>query len=82
MIHGSFPENNLVGRRLALSGRALDGGAGVEPILYAPHGGSFPIIVRDVGVVGTVTVSGLPQAEDHALVLEVLGTFLGASHAP
>ena len=66
----------LVGRRLAVTGRVLDESSGVEPILYAAHGGCFPIIVRDVGVVGTVTVSGLPQAEDHALVVEALETFL------
>jgi uncharacterized protein (UPF0303 family) len=72
----------LVGRRLALAGKDLDEGFGVEPILHAAHGGSFPIIVRDVGVVGTVTVSGLPQAEDHALVVEVLRTFLGLPPAP
>jgi uncharacterized protein (UPF0303 family) len=68
----------LVGRRLALRGKVLDEASGVEPIRYAAHGGCFPIIVRDVGVVGTVTVSGLPQADDHALVVEVLRTFLGA----
>ncbi len=72
----------LVGRKLALAGRDLDEASGVEPILYAAHGGSFPIIVRDVGVVGTVTVSGLPQAEDHALVVEVLRTFLGVPQTP
>jgi uncharacterized protein (UPF0303 family) len=38
--------------------------------------------VRDVGVVGTVTVSGLPQAADHALVVEVLRTFLGVPQTP
>ncbi len=43
---------------------------------YAPHGGSFPLTIRGVGVVGTITVSGLPQAEDHALVVETLQTFL------
>ena len=50
----------------------------LEPLLFAAHGGSFPITVRDVGVIGTVTVSGLPQAQDHALVVEALQTFLGA----
>ena len=72
----------LVGRRLALSGKTLDEASGLEPIRYAAHGGSFPIIVTDVGVVGTVTVSGLPQAEDHALVVEALQTFLGDSAGP
>jgi uncharacterized protein (UPF0303 family) len=67
----------LVGRRLARGGRVLDEGSGAEPILYAPHGGCFPIIVRDVGVVGTVAVSGLPQAEDHAFLVEMLEAFLG-----
>jgi uncharacterized protein (UPF0303 family) len=43
---------------------------------YAAHGGAFPIIVRDVGVVGTVTVSGLPQEQDHRLVVQVLREFL------
>lgn len=45
---------------------------------YAAHGGAFPVRVRDVGVVGTVTVSGLPQEEDHRFVVAVLREFLGS----
>lgn len=66
----------LVGRRLAASGAALGAEHGVDPARYAAHGGAFPLRVRDVGVVGAVTVSGLPQAQDHALVVEALERFL------
>lgn len=43
---------------------------------YTAVGGAFPVRVRDVGIVGTVTVSGLPPADDHALIVEALRVFL------
>ena len=66
----------LVGQRLSAKGQTLDQGQGVEPAHYAAHGGSFPVRIRDVGVVGTITVSGLAQADDHALVVEAIEKFL------
>ncbi len=48
---------------------------------YACHGGSFPLRVRGAGFIGAVTVSGLPQRDDHSLVVEALCLELGADHA-
>src|ERR1035437_4578001 len=48
---------------------------------YATHGGSFPLAVAGAGVVGSVTVSGLPQRADHELVVEALCAVLGRDYA-
>jgi len=48
---------------------------------YATHGGSFPLAVAGAGVVGSVTVSGLPQRADHELVVEALCGLLGRDYA-
>jgi uncharacterized protein (UPF0303 family) len=66
----------LVGCRLAAKGRELDASQGVDPARYAAHGGAFPVRIDGAGVIGVVTVSGLPQADDHALVVEAIETFL------
>lgn len=43
---------------------------------FAAHGGAFPVVVRGTGQVGTITVSGLPGPEDHALVVRALKDYL------
>jgi len=48
---------------------------------YAADGGSFPLHVAGTGVVGSVTVSGLPQRDDHELVVEALCDVLGREYA-
>jgi uncharacterized protein (UPF0303 family) len=62
----------LVGQRYRDQGTTFEQSSHLDPARYAAHGGAFPLYVYGVGVVGTVTVSGLPQAEDHALVVEAL----------
>ncbi len=48
---------------------------------FAAHGGSFPLHVEGAGIVGSVTVSGLPQRADHELVVEALCGLLGRDYA-
>lgn len=48
----------------------------LDPKDYAPYGGAFPITLKGTGIIGTVAVSGLRQAEDHALVVQALRAVL------
>ncbi|MEU5190822.1 heme-degrading domain-containing protein [Streptomyces klenkii] len=69
----------LVGARFRAKGRTFEESSRLDPDHYAAHGGAFPLRVRGTGVVGAVAVSGLTQAEDHALVVEGLERFLAES---
>ena len=66
----------LVGLRHQKSGTSFEERPWNDLTMYAAHGGSFPITIKDSGVIGTITVSGLPQADDHALVVEAIERFL------
>lgn len=44
---------------------------------YAAHGGCFPVILKGTGPIGTVTISGLAQEDDHAMVVNALRAYLG-----
>lgn len=63
--------------RLIAAGTDLFELMGLDPRDYAAHGGCFPVRVIGTGVVGTVTVSGLPQRDDHALVVHTIADLLG-----
>jgi uncharacterized protein (UPF0303 family) len=67
----------VVGLELARRQTTLREKYGLEERDYAAHGGCFPLTVRDTGCVGTIAVSGLPQREDHELIVAVLSAELG-----
>ena len=46
--------------------------SGADPADYVIAGGGFPIQVRHAGIIGCVTVSGLPGRLDHGLVVDAL----------
>jgi uncharacterized protein (UPF0303 family) len=70
--HSSF----YVGQLLKSKGKRIEEAYLISEREYAPHGGCFPVIVRDTGMIGTITVSGLAQEEDHKLVVQAIRDFL------
>lgn len=72
-----FKSSYAVGLSLAKQETTLQAKFGLADTDYAAHGGSFPISVKGTGCIGAVTVSGLPQREDHIMVVEALATLLG-----
>ena len=61
-----------MGLTLKVKGTTLLERYGLPVAEYAADGGSFPLTVENAGLVGSATVSGLPQREDHNLVVEAL----------
>ncbi|MEU4801747.1 heme-degrading domain-containing protein [Actinosynnema sp. NPDC023587] len=65
-----------VGETFRARGSTFEADSRLDLDRYAAHGGAFPVVVTGVGLVGTVGVSGLPQADDHAFVVTQLDLFL------
>lgn len=42
---------------------------------YRLDGGSFPIILKKTGVIGSISISGIGSLEDHSLCVEALQLF-------
>ncbi len=57
---------------LAKSGCTMEDRYHINSFDYAASGGSFPIIIKNVGVVGTITVSGMPEEVDHDWVVTAI----------
>jgi uncharacterized protein (UPF0303 family) len=62
------------------NGKAFDQSRGIDTMLYANAGGGFPLRIGG-NMVGAVTVSGVPQRDDHNFVAENLAAFLKVDYA-
>jgi uncharacterized protein (UPF0303 family) len=76
-----YRSSYAVGLKEKIKGETICQSQGLALSDYATHGGSFPLAVQGAGVVGSVTVSGLPMREDHELVIEALCAILGRDYA-
>jgi len=71
-----FQSSYRIGLTMAAKGSSIEEKLGLATADFAGHGGSFPILVKGTGCIGAVTVSGLPQRDDHNLVVEALALLL------
>ena len=65
-----------VGLKNRATGKTLQD-EGLDPAAHADHGGAVPIRVKAVGMVAVATVSGLPQVDDHRLVVAGIRALIG-----
>ena len=63
-----------------LKGKTIYETQGLPLAEFATHGGAFPLRIANAGVVGSITVSGLPMRQDHELVIEALCAVLGRNY--
>ena len=55
--------------------------SGADPADYVIAGGGFPIRVKGAGIVGCLTISGLPGRNDHGVAVAALCDHLGLDRA-
>ena len=60
---------------------AITAERGLDVFEYAFAGGGFPLRVEGAGIVGCLTISGLPQRQDHAVAVGALCAHLGVDAA-
>lgn len=70
-----------MGQHYKAKGKTIEQASLVDAKEFAPYGGSFPLSIRGVGVVGSISVSGLPQYEDHKLVVDTITEYLAGERA-
>jgi len=63
-----------------LKGKTIYESQGLHLADFATHGGSFPLRVVNAGIIGSITVSGLPMRQDHELVIEALCSVLSRNY--
>ena len=70
--HSSY----YIGQLLKNEGKSIQEKFLLSESEYAPHGGCFPVILKETGIIGTITVSGLAQEDDHNVVVQAIRSYL------
>ncbi|CAE7224989.1 unnamed protein product [Rhizoctonia solani] len=75
--HSSY----YMGRKLAATGKTQES-ANLPFPEYATHGGAFPVWLKNApsSPVAVIVVSGLPQRDDHMIIVETLREYIPTLH--
>lgn len=72
VVQHFFTSSIYIAKKLERDGTSLSDKYGLPADQYSATGGSVPIIVRNTGVVGAITVAGLKPEEDHDLAVSAI----------
>ncbi|KAB5593809.1 hypothetical protein CTheo_2778 [Ceratobasidium theobromae] len=77
--HSSY----YIGRKLAAAGKTQES-ANLPFPEYATHGGAFPVWLQNApsSPVAVIVVSGLPQRDDHMIIVEALREYIPGITSP
>ncbi len=86
-VHRFHRASYTIGRELARDSATLESAYGLSETDYAAHGGGFPLWLlpgssadaQAAICVGSIIVSGLPQRDDHNLVVNAIALHLQVS---
>lgn len=67
-----FTSSYYIAKLLEAKGKSIEDVYGLPERDFAASGGAVPVTVKGCGVIGTITVSGLPHQEDHAMVVDAI----------
>ena len=76
-----FRSSYYIAQLLAGRGQSMEEAYGLSTSDYAPFGGAVPVTLKGSGVIGSITVSGLPDEDDHRMVVAAIGRHLERSRA-
>lgn len=75
-VHRFHRSSYAIGRELARNGTSLEAAHNLSETGFAAHGGGFPLFLAGTGCAGSIVLSGLPQRDDHNLVVTAIGELL------
>ncbi|KQN97143.1 heme-degrading domain-containing protein [Paenibacillus sp. Leaf72] len=65
--------------KLKEQGVTLEEALHLSPVDYVAAGGGFPIVVRGVGFIGAIAVTGTSDVDEHERITSCLSAYLGIS---